>query len=107
MGYFQPWGETRLQASPEENLRLWGMLQTGARLACDAIDPDRRHDRCAEGLEDGPLFRRRPDVSRTHVRPISDVRKIHRSQQSRTADRLPGSLKRNEEVGREPIAHEI
>jgi 3-hydroxy-9,10-secoandrosta-1,3,5(10)-triene-9,17-dione monooxygenase len=38
MDYYLRWSKTRVQSSPEENLRLWGMLQTGARLACDAIE---------------------------------------------------------------------
>jgi 3-hydroxy-9,10-secoandrosta-1,3,5(10)-triene-9,17-dione monooxygenase len=38
MDYCQRWAKTGLQASAEENLRLWGMLQTGARLACEAIE---------------------------------------------------------------------
>ncbi|WP_160331179.1 acyl-CoA dehydrogenase family protein [Bradyrhizobium macuxiense] len=38
MDYCRRWAETGVPASPEENFRLWGMLQSGARLACDATE---------------------------------------------------------------------
>lgn len=38
MDYCHRWQRTGVQATPEENLRLWGMLQNGARLASEAIE---------------------------------------------------------------------
>jgi 3-hydroxy-9,10-secoandrosta-1,3,5(10)-triene-9,17-dione monooxygenase len=38
MDYCHRWAKTGVQSTSEENLRLWGMLQTGARVACDAIE---------------------------------------------------------------------
>lgn len=36
--YCHRWADTGKAASVEDNLRIWGMLQTGARLACDAVE---------------------------------------------------------------------
>ncbi|PIT05913.1 hypothetical protein TSA1_05930 [Bradyrhizobium nitroreducens] len=66
MGYCQRWAKTGVQSTPEENFRLWGMLQTGARLACDAVEllfqtagstAARKGSRMARYLGDAQMYR--------------------------------------------------